>query len=95
MPTLFETPDGIIVLQDKNGAYCQMSVEMLAWEIERLIWIAFYQNSQNDKCFLGKLPKDIITNYIFKLLGRDYQGVRIQTEVGVSGKAIFDKISFE
>ena len=51
---------------------------MLQWKIARLVWIAFYKNEKNDKCFIDKLPKDILTNYILKFLGRDYRTVTIK-----------------
>ena len=30
------------------------------WNMERQIWIAFYQNNQTHHCFLSQLPKDVI-----------------------------------
>ena len=38
------------------------------WKIERLIWIAFLKNDENDKCLIKKLPKDIV-KHVMKFLG--------------------------
>ena len=38
-------------------------VDNISWDIERLIWIAFYKNNNNNinnGCLLAKLPKDLI-----------------------------------
>ena len=32
----------------------------LNWKFERIIWIAFYKNNENDKCLIDQLPKDIV-----------------------------------
>ena len=34
------------------------------WKRERLIWIAFEKNDDNDECLFGLLPKDIILEII-------------------------------
>ena len=39
----------------------------LAWNIERLIWIAYFKNINNKYCLIDGLPKDII-KYIIQLL---------------------------
>lgn len=39
----------------------------IAWNIERIIWIAFYQNHENKQCLIQLLPKDIV-NKILHLL---------------------------
>ena len=40
----------------------------ILWKQERIIWIAFNKNTQNLKCLIVKLPKDII-KYILTLVG--------------------------
>lgn len=40
----------------------------IEWKIERLIWIGYYQNSQNDKCLIKQLPKDIIKTMLSFLI---------------------------
>ena len=37
--------------------------------IERIIWIGFYKNSDNNQCFIDKLPKDIII-HILQFIGK-------------------------
>ena len=68
-PLLFSTKDGIIAVAKLNYAFFNVFFDILKWEVARLIWIGFYKNNDNDKCFIGQLPKAIITNYIFELLG--------------------------
>lgn len=36
----------------------------LAWSVERILWIAFYQNRNNKKCLLKVLSKDIIATIL-------------------------------
>ena len=37
--------------------------------MERVIWIGFYKNDNNEKCLIKILPKDLII-YILYLLGK-------------------------
>ena len=74
-PTIFETNDGIIVIQGQECAYFKVIGNNLKWDIERLIWIAFYKNEKNEKCFIDKLPKDIIKHYIINFLGHTQQSI--------------------
>ena len=73
---IFETNDGIIMLQSSNCGYFKVFTNTLQWKIERLIWIGFYNNNKNDTCFINKLPKDIIIHYIFKFIGYDDQTMK-------------------
>ena len=41
------------------------------WEKERIIWIAFYNNDDNEKCLIKWLPKDIVF-YMLQFLGNDH-----------------------
>ena len=36
----------------------------LSWDIERIIWIGYYKNIDNDKCLITKLPKDVILHVL-------------------------------
>ena len=38
----------------------------MTWKRERIIWIAFYKNVENNQCLMSKLPKSIV-GYIIKL----------------------------
>ena len=53
---------------DTKSLECiQMSFEMpLDWDIERVVWIAFYKNQDNEKCCLPKLPKEVV-KYILEI----------------------------
>ena len=51
-----------------NGAKYLMFdiiVESLSWKIQRILWIGFFKNVNNDKCMIPKLPKDVLQ----KILG--------------------------
>ena len=45
----------------------QLINNFLKWEIERILWIAFEKNENNEQCFLADMPKDII-NHIKQFL---------------------------
>ena len=75
-PTVHETDDGIIIMQNTCCAYFKIFTNILEWKIARFIWIAFYKNEENDKCLIKKLPKDIIKNYILKFIGLDQQSIK-------------------
>ena len=60
----------MIVLQDQNQFIFDIYVDNIDWNIEKLLWIAFYKNNNNNSdCLLAKLPKDLI-RYIVDLIGR-------------------------
>ena len=40
----------------------------ILWSIQRVIWIGYYKNQQNDSCFLAKMPKDVINLIILQFL---------------------------
>ena len=65
-PMLFPANHGVIVVTGQCCAFINIFSHVLEWEIARLIWIGFYKNENNDDCFIDQLPKDLITNYIFK-----------------------------
>ena len=48
---------------------CTFNIYKYFWTTERMIWIAFYKNNENDQCLINKLPKDLII-YILVLLGK-------------------------
>ena len=54
-----------MVFQQKN--YFVFDILLNKWNIERIIWIAFYKNDKNDKCFIDTLPKDVVL-YILTFL---------------------------
>ena len=59
----------LIVLQTNNYKLTNIIVD-LAWKIERLIWIGYFQNGKKknkDVCLLNTLPKDIVRK-ILKML---------------------------
>ena len=39
------------------------------WGIERIIWIGFYKNDDNDQCFIGLIAKDVLLYIIDFLCG--------------------------
>ena len=60
----------IIIVQQQN--YCLLNVyaHFVEPTVERIIWIAFHKNGNNDKCLLKTLPKDLIL-YILCMLGKN------------------------
>ena len=38
------------------------------WSVERIVWIGYYKNQDNDSCFVDKLPKDVIKLIIVQFL---------------------------
>ena len=42
--------------------------------IERIIWIGFYKNKDNDKCLIQTLPKDLILHILYLLGKRSMTG---------------------
>jgi len=40
---------------------------IMQWESQRIIWIGFYKNQENEKCMFGSLMKEII-KYIIQFL---------------------------
>lgn len=55
---LFDNEKKMIVAQ-KNKFY-QFGLYSTPWSHERLIWIAFYKNKDNEKCIFNKLYKDLV-----------------------------------
>ena len=39
---------------------CKAIVHSIRWSDERIIWIGFYNNKNNNKCLIQLLPKDIV-----------------------------------
>ena len=55
----------------QNNSYYSFSIfSRIEWNIERLIWIAFYKNTRNNKCKIQILPKDIVKE-IIKMIGNN------------------------
>ena len=54
--------------QDWQG---EKKKKYLQWEKERIIWIGFYNNDDNEKCLIRLLPKDIVFS-ILQFLGNDH-----------------------
>ena len=60
--------DKCIVWQ--NNFYYYFNIySNLSWRIERILWIAYYKNDQNDQCLIDYLPKDILITIIAFLRG--------------------------
>lgn len=48
-----------LVMQNHSCFYFKFTCKV-AWEIQRLLWIAFEKNGENDQCYLNRLPKILI-----------------------------------
>ena len=67
--TLCNDEKSILVLHGREYFIFDIYKHYIEWNVERLIWIAFYKNDKNDKCLIKQLSKDLII-YILQLLGR-------------------------
>ena len=59
----------LLILHEKNYFYLNIYINYIESFIERIIWIGFYKNNENNKCLIKTLPKDLII-YILYLLGK-------------------------
>ena len=59
----------LLILHDRNYFDLNIYINYIESKIERIIWIGFYKNTQNNKCLIKTLPKDLII-YIIYLLGK-------------------------
>ena len=60
----------IIVLQGVNKHFIfDVYIHYTEWNVERIIWIGFYKNNDNNECFIHQLPKDLI-QHVFKFVGK-------------------------
>ena len=50
----------MLVMQDYSYFIFKIYVHYIEWNQARIIWIGFYKNQDNKKCFIAKLPKDIV-----------------------------------
>ena len=61
--------DKLLILHKKNYFGLNIYINYIESFIERIIWIGFYKNTENNKCLIKTLPKDLII-YILYLLGK-------------------------
>ena len=66
--TLCNDNNDLLVMEENNYAKFDVCVHYIEWKQERLIWIGFFQNDNNDNCLIDQLSKDLIL-YILYLLG--------------------------
>ena len=59
----------LVILYEKNYFHLNIYINYIESKIERIIWIGFYKNTENNKCLIKTLPKDLII-YILYLLGK-------------------------
>lgn len=50
----------MLIMQCNKHFLMPIYTNYIDWDIARLIWIAFYKNSENKNCFIHSLPKDIV-----------------------------------
>ena len=61
--------DKLLILYKKNYFHLNIYVNYIESFIERIIWIGFYKNAENNKCLIKTLPKDLIIHILY-LLGK-------------------------
>ena len=59
----------ILVIHEKKYFTFNIYTHYIEWKHARIIWIAFYKNNQNKKCFIDTLGKDVV-KIIFNFLGK-------------------------
>ena len=59
----------LLILHGKGSFDLNVYMHYIEPRIERIIWIGFYKNKENKKCFVKTLPKDLII-YILYFLGK-------------------------
>ena len=57
----------LLILYDKNYFSLNIYTDYIESKIERIIWIGFYKNTQNNKCLIKTLPKDLIIEILYFL----------------------------
>ena len=61
--------DKLLILHEKNYFHLNIYINYIESKIERIIWIGFYKNNENNKCLIKLLPKDLIIEILY-LLGK-------------------------
>ena len=61
--------ENIVIVHKDNYCVFNIYAHFIEAKIERIIWIAFYKNNDNDQCLIKRLPIDLIL-YILFLLGK-------------------------
>ena len=59
----------LLISHEKNYFHLNIYTDYIESKIERIIWIGFYKNKENNKCLIKTLPKDLIIYMLF-LLGK-------------------------
>ena len=67
--TKYNQDQSILMIQDRKYSTFDIGSHYVGSNVEKIIWIAFYKNDDNEACLLAKLPKDLII-LILKLLGK-------------------------
>ena len=55
-------------MQDKNYFSFNILLHRISWNIIRLLFIGFYKNDLNNRCYINLLSNDLI-NHIIKFMG--------------------------
>ena len=58
----------MIVMYGHNYFSFNILLHRIKWNILRIIWIGFYENMNNNKCYIDLLSKDVIL-HIIKFIG--------------------------
>ena len=58
----------VIAMQDHNYCTFKIYTHYLTWDVARLLWIGFYNNTQNKNCLIDSLPKDLL-KHILRFFG--------------------------
>ena len=59
----------LLIVKDNSYFCLNIYMHYMEGKIERIIWIGFYKNKDNDKCLIQTLPKDLVV-HILHFLGK-------------------------
>ena len=66
----YNNDQSLVIVSGKNYFGLNIIVHYVEARIERIIWIGFYKNKDNNKCLIHRLPKDLIIYILNGLLGK-------------------------
>ena len=67
-PILIVDNKQLIVTSKESHYAFDIYTHCIEWNVFRLIWIGFYKNENNEKCFIPSIPKDVLI-HIMSFLG--------------------------
>ena len=58
----------------KGSSFWRIDIDdNLPWKLERIMWIGYHKNIENQQCFVSKLPKTVLDEILDNLRAADAQ----------------------